>query len=66
MEDVGGREKNFFVEGWYTINLGHRFLPDGEIIIPLSQFWLGDFPPTGVYLELSALSHSLIQHKCYI
>lgn len=40
-------------------------LPDGEIIIPLSEFWLGDFPPTRVYFEPSALSHWHSQHKCY-
>lgn len=40
-------------------------LPDGEIIIPLSGFWLGDFPPTRVYLEPSTLSHGHSQHKCY-
>lgn len=40
-------------------------LPDGEIIIPLSEFWLGDFPPTRVYFEPSALSHWRSQHKYY-
>lgn len=60
------RKKKFFGKGWYTINLSHHVLPGGEIIIPLSQFWVGDFPPTRVYLELPALSHLLIQHKCYL